>query len=302
MIEQEKLNDFREFYNNSNFFKFYNEDYIKILIESRYKALSKNKNITSEYYYYNIIKKTKELLREINLLSPVEISVIYEYLLWNGYFSKEKNLVYSVSNRKNLFGILGADIMRGKSVCLNNASMLTDLLNECDIEAYSIGCMARSFKNTKLEYQPDIKRNIVNSSIKDMITQQIVHMLHFDKIGNHAVTCFKNGETYSVCDPTSLAFLNFNDMRKMKYVGSNLEIIFKPWIMIILNDINNYDKFLEILITLYLNSNLELLKVDDIRNTSEKVLDFCKSNASLLNDFHSEIYKDIDGVCKALIK
>lgn len=264
----------------------------------------KREAMEKEYYkyYYNIIKKSAKLFNEINLNDPVEISVLYEYLLWNGYFSKDKNLVYSPSGRKNNLGLVGADIMTGKSVCLNNADMLTNILQECDIEAYTIGCSVPTNKNANFQYIPDIERKKIDSSVRYKILEKIINMLPFDKIGNHAVTCFKNDKTYSVNDPTSLAFLNFNGMTKMKYVGSDMEIIFKPWIMLYLNDINTHSKFLEIMTTISSNSNLELLKLNNIRNTSKMVLDICRNNEKLLNDFHSEIYEDINGVCKTLTK
>lgn len=281
---------------------FYNKNYFDLLNNIRIR--SKNKSMDQEYYKYytNIIEKSAKLLKELNLNDPVEISVLYEYLLWNGYFSKDNNLSYSLSGRKNSLGLVGADIMNGKSVCLNNADMLTNLLQECDIEAYTVGCTVPAGKDANFQYNPDIERNIKEPSYRDKISSKINNILHLDILGNHAVTCFKNGETYSASDPTSLAFLNFSELKKMKYVGSDLELDLKLWVMIVLNDFENYDELLKIIATIYLRSDLEPLKLNNIKNISESVLEMCRNNKNLLNDFHSDIYDDINGVCKTLTK
>lgn len=154
--------------------------------------------------------------------------------------------------------------MRGKSVCLNNACMLSDVLRELGYKAYTFGCQVKTTATTtELEYRPDIKRN--------------------------------------VADPTSLAFLNLNDFLKAKYVGSNLETKLKPWISLVLENISKTELDSIVYRTIIL-SDKKLLSTKLVRDIGEVSLDICKKHQDILEDFHEESKKDINTVCKTIKK
>lgn len=294
-LSEEKLKQLKDY------FSFYNKDYIKFFQKIRQKHLD---NILGEDYYkyfIEIIRKSGKLTEELKFNDPVSISVLYEYLLWNGYFSKDNNLVYSISDRINNIGLVGADIMKGKSVCLNNADMLSYILRERNIEAYTIGCTVPNNDGKKFQYRPEIERNIANVKFKDYFVNKVANLLGLSKLGNHAVTCFNFNGVYSVCDPTSLAFLNFTDINKMEYVGRDTEAILKSWVMVLLNDMF-YEQFEDILLKILIHSDLKPLQLDNIRKISELTMKICTDNQTLLGDFHSDIYPEIEGICKTLKK
>lgn len=293
MIKREEIIDY---------FRFYCENYIDLLSKTRKSEREKVINKYFYKYYKNIIESSGKLIKEVGLNNPFSISVMYEYLLWNGYFSKDKKLEFNMTDRKVVMGALGADIMRGKSVCLNNASMLTDIYNELGIEAYTMGCTidaSQSLKN--MEYKLDIERESAKIKLKDRFFSKVIDILHLGYFGNHAITCFKFNEMYSFSDPTNLAFLNLIDMTKLNYVGSEMNAKVKAWLMVTLHEIS-YESFKEIMMKFFVFSDTKLLDVEKVRGFSENTMGICNNNLKLFDDFHSEISNDIDVVCKTLKK
>jgi len=296
------INNFTEEQKNKyeNFFKFYtNEtiDFFSKVFEDKFKESEQK-----DFYiaYKNIIKKTAKLINELGITDPFHASVIFEYLLWNGFLSKDKTLVYDITNRKNNIALTGADIMRGNSVCLNNSDMLTSVLNQMDIRSYILGCSVKPTKET-LKYKPNIERNIKQPTFKDKIIQKLGTLPPLKYLGNHAITMFEYNGVYYISDPTSLAFLNFNDFMKAKYVGSDLEVTIKPWISLCLQSIPK-DKFKEIITKTLIQSNTQLLNLDLIKEFSENALEICQENSNLLDDFHTDNVNDIDIICKTLTR
>ena len=65
-----------------------------------YKQNIENKDTNIFNYNYNsIIKRTAILINELNIKNPLDASIVFEYLLWNGYLSKDKDFQCS----KNVF-------------------------------------------------------------------------------------------------------------------------------------------------------------------------------------------------------
>jgi len=82
------------------------------------------------YHYKQILEKTTNLARELKLTTSLEFSMLYTYLLYSGYFSKDRNLLIQSEGRKFITGLYAVDIMAGKGVCLNFSDMLKDFLND----------------------------------------------------------------------------------------------------------------------------------------------------------------------------
>jgi len=292
MTEQQK-NKIEKFLN------FYSENNVKIFsnVSTQEKEIIKNE--VFYHSYLSIVKKTANLIKELGVNDPFHATVIFEYLLWNGYLSKNKNLIYSISNRICNIALPGADIMRGKSVCLNNAAMLSDILNDMGIEAYTIGANVKE-NEANLKYKPNIERIINNEvELKDKLLAKLVSITPLKNAGNHAVTLFKAEGKYFLGDPTGLAFSNFTDFLKAKYVGSNLEIDIKPWVMLISKTLET-DEFHKIIVATFLLSDEQTLTVENVKDFSETAMDLCYRNSSLLDDFHDDNVNDINTVAKTL--
>lgn len=282
------------------FMDFYSDDMIKAYSQvfKKHRESVEDK----EYYqaYLNIVKKTARVIKELGIEDPLCASIIFQYLLWKGYLSKDKNLVYSISDRMNNIAITGADIMRGRSVCLNNADMHASVLREMGIEAYLLGCNVDTKTPANFEYKPDIKRQIEEKvKLSDKLLGKIVGATPLRNIGNHAVTLFKFESVYFISDPTSLAFANFSDFLKARYVGSALEMDIKPWLLLMLGKVPEED-FRTIIRETYVRSDKQLLTVPVVKSLYEGSIDLCKKNHFLLDDFHDDNITDIDIICKTL--
>lgn len=190
--------------------------------------------------------------------------------------------------------------MRGKSVCLNNACMLSDVLRELGYKAYTFGCQVKTTATTtELEYRPDIKRNVADPTLKEKIMSHISSGI--STLGNHAGTLIDLENNLVLADPTSLAFLNLNDFLKAKYVGSNLETKLKPWISLVLENISKTELDSIVYRTIIL-SDKKLLSTKLVIDIGEVSLDICKKHQDILEDFHEESKKDINTVCKTIKK
>lgn len=281
------------------FIEFYSDDiihmYSQLLKEHRESVKEK------EYYqaYLNIVKKTARLIKELGIKDPFCASIVFQYLLWKGYLSKDRRLVYSISDRMNNIAITGADIMRGKSVCLNNADMQTRVLREMELEAYLLGCKVDPKATSHFEYKPDIERQIEKTKWKEQLIQKIIGATSLKNIGNHAVTLFQFKSLYLISDPTSLAFANFSDFLKARYVGSTLEMEIKPWLSLALGEVPEKE-FRTIITETFAGSDTQLLTVPIVKGFYEETMELCRKNHFLLDDFHDENIPDIEVICKTL--
>ena len=286
----EKMKKFYRKYDETTL-KFYKEIFAK----------QKREIVNQPYYesYQNIINSTARLIREMGSKDPITASVIFEYLLWNGYFSQDKQLVYCVSGRINNMTITGADIMRGKSVCLNNADMLTRVLQSMGMEAYIMGCGTFPKKDTKREFKVNIERNMIKE--KEGLLKRLIGFPLTRIIGNHAVTLVKSGETYYVSDPTSLAFASITDFLKARYIGINLDMKLKPWLLLAVGEGDKKEN-LDSMVKAFLLSDRKPIPSTNIKELYDNLIPLLDESKPLLNDFHAENRRDIDTVSKTLTK
>lgn len=258
-----------------------------------------------DYYksYHEIIKRVADLCDKLSSASqPLLVSIIYEYLLWGGYLSKDHRYAYDTSNRVNNFACAGADIMRGHGVCLNNADMLTKIYQELGYEAYSIGVSVnKSVKKLKI-WNPDIERCIDhNSRFFNFISLSGL----IKKIGNHEITIVKN-EVLELYDPTKMSVLKPTDVLKASYIGTNCNLDLKIWSMItssgLLED-ENHTEVTDVTNLLFAQgvTNINALPpLDEYKDTCTRILSCLKRIEPLLNDLYEKNKKDIDIVTRSL--
>lgn len=283
------------------FNNFYDEDIIKAYSKAFQQEREKVKN--EEYYesYFNVVKNVASLIKELKLSDPFAASIVFEYLLWNGYLSKDKKLVYSMQNRINNIVLTGADIMRGKSVCLNNAAMFTDVLERLDVEAYLLTCLIDINTPLEMKYKPSIQRNVVKPSFMSETLSKFLNLLPIKNIGNHAVTLFSSKDLWYISDPTNLTFMEIDDFLHARMCNSDISVKLKPWSMLMLDNIDPKE-FKNIVLKTFLLSDSSKINDHALEILYEKIIEFLNEQKSLLNDFHDNIDNDIDTVCKTLKK
>lgn len=291
--EKEQISKFIDFYSEKNI-----ELFSRVFTEKR-KAIQEE-----DYYqaYNRIITKIAKLFKEIGTMDPLTSSAVFEYMMWNGYFSDNHSLIYSESGRINNIVIPGADVIRGKSVCLNNASMETDVLRKMNFDAHIIGCKINPKAELNLEYKPNIERQIVhNKSILGKIISFIGAITPLKRIGNHAVTLIRTEDQYIVSDPTSLAYCNITDFLSISFVGSEVKAELKPLLTLVLEEISK-EELEDIAVGSFVTSDNPLLTSKVVKAVYDNGIYVCKRNESLLDDFHTEIQPDIDIISKKLTK
>ncbi len=164
--------------------------------------------------YKAIVRDFSEFLKEEDINDVQNIYEYYNYAMWNGYFSKDHKLQYSM-DRNYFADNNGMSIMSGSAVCLNYADMLSLIFKEMGFNSYVSMCYIdpENLSVERIRTDASIERKIdaSGSAIFDNAIIKSITKL----TGNHAVTCVEsNGETY-IFDPTNLIYLNktgFNDV------------------------------------------------------------------------------------------
>ena len=236
--------------------------------------------------YKSIINSTAQLCHELGLDDSMDIFVVFNYLLWNGYFSKDKDYFYTMAGRTNMFGYYGADIINGQGVCLNKSHMLDSLFKTMNYESHMV--FNKVDKKMTLAYKTDIERKIKNqgeSSIKiwSLLLEPISNIT-----GNHACTLVKKDNVYYAYDPTNLCVFKLDDFLQANIIGGTGSITIKPYSLSLFENLNNR-KIVEI-VDSYKNvgSEIQPYDIDIVKTSFEENLELCRNNTALFNDFHIE--------------
>lgn len=258
-----------------------------------------------DYYksYHEIVKRVADLCDKLDSASqPLLVSIIFEYLLWGGYLSKDHRYAYDTGNRVNNLSCVGADIMRGHGVCLNHADMLTKIYQELGYEAYTMGIsITKSIKNVDI-WTPDIERNIDNNS---RFFNYIAMSKLFKKFGNHAITIVKN-EVFELYDPTKMSILKPTGVLKASYIGTDCSFDLKVWTMIVLSGMLEDEKHSDVsnITNLLFAQGVEdinkLIPLDNYKEICGRMLNCLRKVEPLLNDLYENNQKDIGIVTRSL--
>lgn len=253
--------------------------------------IEKQKNNEKIYYvaYMHIVKKIVKLLKELYITNPLEIKIIYEYLLYNGYFSIDKKFKFSTNDRKLNVHIPGADIIRGNGVCINISDLLKEIYNMYGFNSHVVTCSLEPTK-TPSKYTPNIKRNVgkVDLGKPNFFNAYLLKKY----VGNHAITLVNYNNKSYLCDPSSLDFVSLKKNNNGEYLFHDIKTTLLPeYFGILENKVNELNRLLKF--TTKLDSK-------EIIDFYEKVIHSCELNKYTFNKFHESIKNDIDIVCKTL--
>lgn len=117
------------------------------------------KQIRELYNYF--LNNYNKLNKIFDLNNPVEIYTMFNYLLYKGYLSKNKEFQFSGKQARDLKGLSGAEVITGKAVCRHISGMLTDILNGYGIESSQLGVYSKNYSiNINiLEEQNTLRKN-----------------------------------------------------------------------------------------------------------------------------------------------
>jgi hypothetical protein len=178
--------------------------------------------LTSDYrqikvLYSNVISSMVNLANEFGFKDPVELFSMFVYLYRNGYLSYTGEFTYNM-NLKDLPGLGGADVIRGKGVCRNLASMFTDLSLEFGFNATSLAVCAT--KESVVNQQKLCDTPINKSGSNQKLLKTIADTSIAIGAGNHLISQINyNGHNY-LLDPTNDGMLRYDKDSKRLYVGN----------------------------------------------------------------------------------
>lgn len=251
----------------------------------------------SQQNYKNILKKFSTLVNELKLTNSLEISILFTYLMWNGYFSKDQEFNYQIEKRALIDGMYSYDIMNGNGVCLNFSDMLKDILIECGYNSSILLNKIKNIKEMKKFYVPEIERNIVKSNNVITKVMPLVFKPIINKVGNHAFNLIEeNGKLY-IYDATNLLFLELNNTIVANILAGNGDFKLTPYFSYLFNG----SKERAALDTLH--------TIDDFKSpysrkdyiiTSENCVELFNKNNDLFKAYYWDIYNDITRVADSV--
>lgn len=236
--------------------------------------------------YNEVLNNVSELFKQLEMNDPISVFSSFVYMTRAGYLSNDKNIEYNM-DLKDLKGMAGLDILRGKGVCRNFASLLKDVYTEMGYESnvlpvYTTREAINSFKNL----------SVLDKSYKSKETEQTVKaILTITKIlrlANHLITTVRDHENCYILDPTNDGFLLPSST--FKYMTSDdpkKTMVFKP-----LNSIRQDPHIFKLLNHLKGNS----ITRDEYEKIYLSAQDKLLKNLDMLEKFYEEnqeLYQEI---------
>ncbi len=237
--------------------------YTLLGFKSRY-----TKDVTQINELYNeYIKNYNKLNKMFDFNDPVEIYAMYNYLLYKGYLSVNKEFKYGDEIARDIVFISGANTITGRGVCRHISATLTDILNDLEITASNVA-VDDTFGNG----------NLIAKTI-------------YKIVGNHIITLATKDDKHYFLDPTQHRILIRGENKKElvddkgKFLISPLYIPYKEYI-------GNYISYKK-----QLKENCDNISLEEASKTVKSVEDLCSKNLDIFENFYSEnheLYQEIN--------
>ena len=195
-----------------------------------------NSNAVKEYH--DIVKCFQQFLCDEEIEDPQQIYEYYNYAMWNGFFSENHELQYSL-DRDIYIDNAGMSIMSGNAVCLNYADMLSLIYKEMGFNSYMVMCYVNpdNFNHENIRTDEEIERRI-NSSGSSILTDNIFVNTLTKFTGNHAITCVENNGELYFFDPTNLVYLNKTGINDLLIINGSGKFDIKYFTSLLLDNID----------------------------------------------------------------
>lgn len=244
--------------------------------------------------YYEMLNKYKDLALELKLKNAHEISMLFSYMMWNGYYSVDKKYSYKLQDRLLIPGLYSFDIIRGNGVCLSHSQLLSDYLNVCSKKSSFISCNFELNETSNLNtFKPSIRR-VHNIDIRLKFISTILSSLlctKNSKNGNHSVTLIEDDNKFYVCDSTNLYFAQIEDDSIATIINGSGKYYLKPLsspFSLPYTDFNHlYEKVLE-------SDKKDAYTFSKIICDYNYVVALARQNIRLLNDAYADVHHNLE--------
>ncbi len=243
--------------------------------------------------YLNIIKKCTILLKELQITNPYLAAAFYNHLLWGGYFSINKELIY---NKKRIILPFynGAVVTTGNAACLEFSELEAQILNELGFKAYSITCI---YNEDKVSIISEIKRHESKNDNNHNQTPKDNDEYKF----NHAITLIESEEGFFLADPTNIQLLNIRNLIFGKLIFNNSYLTLDYNSIPIRSNIKT-EELVALIKKIQRQSNKKLLTPSKTKEIFDQATSLFNDNNRLIDDYYLDSKEDIEDVSKKLIK
>ena len=247
-----------------------------------------------ESLYNNIVSNLAIFLKKLNILDPVEIFTVYQFMYRNGYLSYNHSFNYDIS-MKDLAKLNGADVIRGTGVCRSIASFLTDLYKEMGYNSCNLLVNANSEILNNIDRKGNYPKWKISKKTNSFV-KAISKMTNIASASNHLITFVEKDDNSYIFDPTNDAFL-IKGKKNELVLPNNKEGRMKiSYIMNSFNRITGSNGNLES--KSKIKNQLEKPSIDykEYENTYKNTLLFIKDNLLLFEEFYNKnfnLYVDL---------
>ncbi len=274
--EQIDLNDIRSVLTNVYMLDYFSSFRTQTLT-SEYKEL--------KFMYEAIIQNTSDFYDEVGFTDPVSIFAVYVYMYRKGYFSHEKNFLYS-SDMKDFSKLSGLDVIRGRGVCRSISSMLTDIYREMGMSSYNLVVKASREGLRALKKHGDL--NLETEKSGEKLANFVEKLTKIVPIANHMITMVaKDGKNY-IFDPTNNGMLKYKNIHLLQ-VLDNEEYFIKNCTYgistFMLNVFGHYSDGINI-IAKQKQISMPTISYEEYEEIYLKTLKFCLENCDLFEWFY----------------
>lgn len=262
--------------------------------EIKYKEIYKESLI----HYNKILENYKKLAQDLRLNASLDLSHLFTYMLWNGYFSVTKEHFYKLQERLLLPGMYSFDVIKGRGVCLAYAELLHNYLSICGKYSSILTCKVPTEKNAvSCDYRPKIERHTKNSASSKISSTLMTFFLGglINKLGNHAITLIEENENLYCYDPTNLYALNIQSSLTASIINGKGEFQIKPLMTVITNPHSDPNHLYE---KLLLGNIKPALTRKEFIFSFENIIELINNNINLLNDAYDNIHSDLEYINK----
>ena len=244
--------------------------------------------------YRKVLENYRILTNELKIVNSLELSNLFTYMLWNGYFSATGEHIYKTKNRLSLASLNSFDVIKGGGVCLDYSELLKDYLDVCGVDSSVVlAKVAVDINENIRDYEPNIERKSEVGLLQKAIIVSSGSLLNgiTNKMGNHAITLIKDNKRIYAYDSTNLCVLNVDSSDKASIINGKGIFELKPLTTASILPIYANNELFEKLLAGDSGDNYSR---NEIIDSYEKVIALANDNKNLLNDSYEVIHGDLE--------
>ena len=194
--------------------------------------------------YEEIVSKTAQLMKELNITDTIELCNIFSYMLYSGMFSKDHKYSYKpvlMKSAKSQYDF-GMTIMAKKGACLNNVFLLDAVLKKSEIygEKMSVKTMGGT-----INYKMPVHR-VTSENIFDKLGEIIQDEAAKDSktASDHLCEIIKYEGKLFIYDPTCMCIYQLGDNLEAQALNGTKKVAIRPYQALVMDDNSNISETL----------------------------------------------------------